>query len=115
MFDLVPLARATVIENMEVGVMVLDLQDRILDINPVLINIIGLPIEQITSRYIQDVCNHIPELLDLFYNESISRTEFSIVKPDRHEIYEALLSVLKDSNGNEIGRIVVVYDITERS
>lgn len=114
MFDLVPLARATVIENMEVGVMVLDLQDRILDINPVLINIIGLPIEQITSRYIQDVCNHIPELLDLFYNESISRTEFSIVKPDRHEIYEALLSVLKDSNGNEIGRIVVVYDITEK-
>ena len=41
MFDLVPLARATVMEAMDTGVMVLDLQGRILDINPASERILG--------------------------------------------------------------------------
>ena len=45
MFDLVPLARATLIENMEAGVMVMDIKDRIIDVNPAFADILGLPIE----------------------------------------------------------------------
>ncbi|NLO10492.1 MAG: PAS domain S-box protein [Clostridiales bacterium] len=114
MFDLVPLARATVIEDMDAGVMVLDLQDRILDINPAFVNIIGLPLKQITTKHIYEVSENIPELIELICDRTVSRIEFSVVKPEAKLIYEALLSILKDKNGDDIGRLVVIYDISEK-
>lgn len=114
MFDLVPLARATVIENMDAGVMVLDLQDRILDINPAFADAIGLPLEQITSKHVHVVCKNIPELMDSICDRTVSRIEFSVVKLERRLVYEAFLSMLKDKKGNDIGRLVGIYDITEK-
>ena len=114
MFDLVPLARATVIENMDAGVMVLDLQDRILDINPSFITLIGLPLEQIASKHIKNACGHIQELINAICDRTVSRIEFTINRAEGNVIYEALLSMLKDKEGNDIGRLVVIYDITER-
>ncbi|TAH73778.1 MAG: PAS domain S-box protein [Anaerolineaceae bacterium] len=114
MFDLVPLARATVIENMEAGVMVLDLQDRILDINPTCADIIGLPMGKITSKHIYEVCEFIPEFISAINDKTVSRVEFNIAAPNKQIVYEALLSMLKDKNGCNIGRLVVIYDITEK-
>lgn len=114
MFDLVPLARATVIENMEAGVMVLDLQDRILDINPAFADMLGLPIEQIGSLHIRNVESHIQELVKAIIDGSIPRTEFDINRPEGKVIYEALISKLNDRKGNEVGRLVVIHDITKK-
>lgn len=114
MFDLLPLARATVIENMDAGVMVLDLQDRILDINPAFIDIIGIPVEHITSKHIQVISEAIPDLKDAICERTVSRIEFSKVTQNKQVEYEALLSMLKDKNGYDIGRLVVIYDITEK-
>ena len=114
MFDLVPLARATLIENMEAGVMVMDMQDRIIDVNPAFADILGLPIEKVTTKNASDICAHFPKLLDAVLDRSVSREEFDIVKPDESVVYEALLSILKDKNGRDIGRLVVIYDITEK-
>ena len=114
MFDLVPLARATVLENMEAGVIVLDRQDRILDVNPAFADIIGLPIGKITSKYIYEVCEFIPELINAIRDNAVSRIEFSIAMLSEKIVYEALLSVIKDNKGNDIGRLVVIYDITEK-
>lgn len=113
MFDLVPLARATVIENMNGGVMVLDLQDRILDINPAFANIIEIPIGQIISRHINEVCKKSPELVNAICDRTISRIECSIATTKK-VLYEVLLSMLKDNKGYDIGRLVVIYDITEK-
>ena len=61
---MVPLARATLIENMEAGVMVMDMQDRIIDVNPAFADILGLPIEKVTTKNASDICAHFPKLLD---------------------------------------------------
>jgi len=43
LFDLAPMARHYLIENMDDGILVLDAKDRIVDINPMAENIIGAP------------------------------------------------------------------------
>lgn len=114
MFDLVPLARATVIETMEAGVMVLDLQDRVLDINPAFEKIVGLSSSQISTRRVDEVCCGIPELARACMDRSITHAEFLTNTKELPKIYEALLSPLTGTKGIIIGRLVITYEITEK-
>jgi PAS domain S-box-containing protein len=112
-FDLVPIARAKVIETMDAGVMVFDLQDRILDINPAFAKIIGLNASLISTKRITEVCGNIPELKKVCLDRTITQTEFSI-HTNGLQVYEAFLSPLIDSQGAVIGRLAVIYEITEK-
>lgn len=114
MFELVPLARATVIENMNAGVMVLDLQDRILDINPAFIAITGISKDDMASKHIDEIKGEIPKLWDAICDRTVSSIEFSKDTQNGTVEYEALLSMLKDQKGYDIGRLVLIYDITEK-
>ena len=114
LFDLVPLARATVIETMDAGVMVIDLQDRVLDINPAFKKIVRLTTSQIYAGRVEEVCDKIPELALACIDRSITHTEFSVKTDDFFKVYEVLLSPLTDSKGSPIGRLVVTYEITEK-
>lgn len=114
MFDLVPLARAAVIEAMEEGFMVIDLQDRILDINPALKKIIGFSGPTSTDLKVEDIIHDIPELADLFQDKNKTYAEFTLpINKDTH-IYEILISPLMDQKDKYIGRLAVVHDITEK-
>lgn len=114
MFDLVPLARATVMETMDAGVMVLDLQDRILDINPAFEKIIGLSASQISARRVDEACSGIPELVKACMDRAVTHTEFFTKEKELSKIYEVLLSPLTDTKGVLLGRLAVTYEITEK-
>lgn len=114
MFDLVPLARATVIETMDAGVLVLDLQNRILDINPALEQMTGISAKLANGRSVTDVFNTIPEFPNACMNRSVTYTEFQIAKLNNSKTYEAILSPLTDSKGSLLGRLAMVYEITEK-
>jgi PAS domain S-box-containing protein len=114
LFDVIPIAWATVIKTMDAGVMVLDIQNRILDINPAFEKIAGVSVSQATAKPAEEVCSKIPELVRICMNKNNAYTEFSINK-DAFKIYEALLSPLTDDDkGVLIGKLVVVYEITEK-
>ncbi len=114
LFDVIPVARATVIENMNAGVMVLDLQDRVLDINPAFKKIVDYTIPKTSARTVEEVCRKIPELLKSCTDRSITHSEFIIKKECEPKIYEVFFSPLTDHKGILIGRLVVTYDITEK-
>jgi PAS domain S-box-containing protein len=114
MFDLVPLARARVFENMDNGVMVLDLQNRVLDMNTAFEKIIGLPSSQIAAQNAEDVCCRIPELSKACGDRNVMHTEFSVELNGSCRIYEAMLSLLTSGKGEIVGRLVVIYEISEK-
>lgn len=114
LFDLVPLARTTVIETMEAGILVLDLQDRILDINPAFEKIIGFNGSQIFTKTVVEVCGKIPELARACIDRSITHKGFSIILDGFPKFYEVMFSPLTDDKGTLIGRLAVIYDITEK-
>lgn len=114
MFDLVPLARAHVIEGMEAGFIVLDIQDRIMDLNPAILKLCGLSSDNILHKSIDEIDISIPELVRACKNRSITQAEFSIREDQENRYYEILITPLKDNKSIFIGRMAVIYDITEK-
>jgi PAS domain S-box-containing protein len=113
MFALVPLAWETVIKTMDAGVVIMDQQDRILDINPAFKKMISLPDSELALGYIDKVCKNIPEFSLACKNRTISHTEFNIQTSSGIKVFELLLSTLKE-DGDEIGRVAVIYEITAK-
>lgn len=114
LFDVVPVARAAVIENMDAGVMVLDLLDRVLDINPALRRIVNYSVPKAPAGGIEEVCARIPELVKACTDRSITHSEFTMDNDGVIKVYEAFLSPLTDHKGILIGRLAVIYDITQK-
>jgi PAS domain S-box-containing protein len=114
LFDAVPIAWAAVVRNMDSGVMVLDMFNRILDINPAFEKIIGRKANEINAKQAGEVCGDIPALSDACADTSVTRIEFSINTKEITRIYEASFSFIFGKNGEAVGRIVIANDITEK-
>ncbi|WP_434510690.1 histidine kinase N-terminal 7TM domain-containing protein [Desulfitobacterium sp. AusDCA] len=115
LFDIIPIARATVIETMDAGIMILDLQNRVLDINPAFEKIIAMSVSAASTRQVQEICRKVPELLKICSDENIHRSQFSIYSNGLSRIYEVLLSPLTDNQDVLIGKLVITHDITEKA
>lgn len=114
MLDVIPVARATVIETMDAGVMVLDERNRVLDTNPAFEKTIGLNASAVLGRPVEQVCGKIPEIIHACADKSISHSEFTVGVEEVPRTFEMLLSPLNDNSGALIGRLIVIHDITER-
>ncbi|MGI6451538.1 MAG: histidine kinase N-terminal 7TM domain-containing protein [Desulfitobacteriia bacterium] len=114
LLDLLPVARTKVFETMKTGVMVLDIQDRVLDMNPAVERIVGLRISRVVGWAVTAVCAEIPEILRVCSDSSRSRGEFSLTTNGVAKIYEVQLSPLNDRKGVMIGKLLVIHDITEK-
>jgi PAS domain S-box-containing protein len=114
LFDVVPVARAKIFEAMDSGLMVLDLQDRILDINPALKKILGKTDAEVISCRVEEACSCIPQLANACRDQSRAQSEFSLTANGYLQIFEILISPLIDRRGIEIGRLIVVNEITRR-
>ena len=114
LFDVIPLAWATVIKNMDAGVMVLDLHNRILDVNLAFEKIIGKKVSTASTKEVSEVCGEIPQLAVACKNRNINHAEFSIKVNGHSHTFEVLLSPITDDKGVLLGRLAVTYDITQR-
>ena len=114
LFDIVPVARNAIIDSMSEGVLVLDLQDCVVDVNPAAQNIIG----RLPSRILgQPVAELLADRLDLSeYCRDLdeSRTEISLGSGRALRNYDLRISPLYEQHGHLIGRLVIFHDITER-
>ncbi|MBN3885534.1 MAG: histidine kinase N-terminal 7TM domain-containing protein [Nostoc sp.] len=112
MFDLVPVARDTLIENMSDGVMVLDAKNRIIDFNPALKHLIGVKKQHIGQPAAQVLAKW-PEIIRLYHTHESVKTEIFIdsVTPCYVEL---LITSLHNRRKQLTGRLLVLRDITQR-
>lgn len=111
--DIVPVARATVIDGMSDGVMVLDPQNRILDINPLVQYLIGSPAPNLIGKPVQEVW---PDWLNQAEPRNGIQTgkEITLNLGDEQRTYDIRNSPLTDRQGHLVSRVVVLRDITDR-
>ncbi|MBD2386457.1 histidine kinase N-terminal 7TM domain-containing diguanylate cyclase [Cylindrospermum sp. FACHB-282] len=112
MFDLVPIARDILIERMSDGVLVLDVKNRIIDINPAakhLIGVKGRPFGQSATQ----VLSKWQEILGLYHADESVKTEIFIdsVIP---RYLELQITPLRDYRQQLTGRLLILRDITQR-
>ncbi len=114
LFDIVPVARWAVVESMSASTIILDMQNRIIDLNPAAEEIIGQSAAQTLGQPIDRVLTSIPDLIEQYQDVSDARTEIPIDHGKKPSVYEMHISPLHDQRGQAKGRIIILYDITER-
>jgi diguanylate cyclase (GGDEF)-like protein/PAS domain S-box-containing protein len=111
--DLIPVARSHLIENMGDGILVLDAQNRIVDINPAMENFIENKAFSYIGKNAPEVFQNWIEKIDFLLDEMEARTELRALK-DPSRYLELRVTPLYDKNQLLNGRLMVFHDITER-
>jgi diguanylate cyclase (GGDEF)-like protein/PAS domain S-box-containing protein len=113
LFDLVPIARHTVLEHIPEMVFVIDAQDRVLDANSVAQKMLGKSLDQIVGGEVIEVFREWPQLLNRFLTEHEAHEEIQI-PGDPPRTLEIIVSALYNRFKQLEGRVIVAHDITER-
>lgn len=111
--DPIPLARSVVIEQMTDGMLVLDLQGHLVDINPAATGIFDRPAADLIGQAVVDIMppDSCIEMLNgkLECTKSEVRLDFS----DDARYYSLALTHLLDGRGDALGHLLLMHDTTE--
>ncbi len=112
LFDLIPIARHRVLENIPEMIFVVDAHDRVLDANSAAQKALGKTAEEIIGRDPLEVFQAWPELLNRFLTNDEIHAEIQI-PGDPPQVFEVDISPLYSQFHQLEGRVIVAHDITE--
>ena len=113
LLDIVPIARETTIENMRDGIIVIDLRDRIIDINPAGERIIQATLNEVLGQTTEKV---LPDLTDWILSSKAGETPVKIIHRGRgsnKKIYVLNQFPISDTQGSLLGHTIIFHDNTE--
>jgi len=112
--DLVPVARNTVVENMLDGVLVVDAENRVMDMNPAAERIVGARRSEVIGKPARQVLASWPDLVERLqaFTEDPVESTFTSKKDGR--IYGLSISPLRDAGTRLRGQLITFRDVTER-
>lgn len=114
LFDLRPVARDAVVDGMSDAMLVLDLQDRVVDLNPAARDIIGLPGDAVIGQSAAQVLHPWQALVERFREAWGLQTDIVLDRAGARRHYDLRISPLADRQGRLTGRLIVLRDITAR-
>lgn len=113
LLNLVPIARHTVVDGMADGVIVLDLQGRIVDLNLAAEGIFRRPAAELIGRPVQQVVVRRRDLIERYGGALQARDEIVLGEGEEQRVYDLRISPLSDRRGCPVGRVVVLREITQ--
>ncbi len=114
LFDLAPVARATVIDGMDDGVIVLDAQQRVVDVNAAARQLVGEPLHNVIGRPAAEVFQRWPDLIELCQAATLTQTEITLEHEGLPQFFDLRISPLSDRRHRPIGRVITLRDVTAR-
>lgn len=111
-FDLIPIARHTVLEHIPEMVFVVDAHDIVVDANTIAQKMLGKSMDEIIGKDPLEVFRDWPELLNRFLTANETRDEIQI-PGDPPRALEVMVTALYNSENQLEGRVIVAHDITE--
>ncbi|MGB3905022.1 MAG: histidine kinase N-terminal 7TM domain-containing protein, partial [Anaerolineae bacterium] len=109
-----PVAREAIIERMGDGVLVLDEEDRVVDLNPVAERLLSCTLAEVIGQPVAKVWPKWPDQLLEAADPTHVGTELVLGTGDLERIYDMRISDLVDWRGHMSSRVAVLRDITER-
>ncbi|MFW6306893.1 MAG: histidine kinase N-terminal 7TM domain-containing protein [Bacillota bacterium] len=111
LFDLVPVARETVIEEMESGIIVIDRMKRIVDINSAARKMFGLEERISAGEILKNLSVELDECISSD-RDLLSKETFEINRDDQMYYYELKTSPIRDYQGGISSWILIIDDIS---
>jgi PAS domain S-box-containing protein len=112
LFDLAPIARDQILEHLIDGLLVLDVNNRVADINPKAREWLKIDAGRVIGRPISDFA-YAMELVSQFRNVESAQVEIQLRQSSVSDI-ELRIAPLVDENGKLAGRLFIARDISER-
>ncbi len=108
----IPLARQAVINQMPIGMLVLDHQLKIVSLNPVAEKMLQISSQKVKNKYIGDVLDAYPQ--NLMGESDIRQLELYLETgmKERHFLLDILW--LKDWRDDHVGQLLLLTDVTEQ-
>ena len=110
--NLAPVARDLVVEKMPDGMIVLDAQGNIVDINPAVQRALGVSASQAIGRRAKDLFSAWPSLVERYANMLEAQDEIDFGEGEDRIWYELRMSPFVDSRDRLLGRVVTIRNIT---
>jgi PAS domain S-box-containing protein len=114
LFDLVPVARDALIENMSDAVIVVDARSRIVDVNPAARDLIGSQHEPLIGQPAAQVFSHQSDLISVYQDTLQTHTELFLGKNEAQRLFDLRISPIYDRRANLTARLIVLRDISDR-
>jgi len=111
--DVTPIARNTVLEEMTSGVLVLDRDDQVVDINRTQRRMFGVETENVIGQPIETVLADLPDLYDYFESTREDTDTIAVDTDTGTYHYRVRVSPLRDGHGRLLGRVFLTDDVTE--
>lgn len=109
-----PVAREAIIERMGDGVLVLDEEDRVVDLNPVAERLLSCTLAEVIGQPAAKVWPRWPDRLLEATDPTQVGAELVLGTGDLERVYDIRISDLVDWRGHVSSRVAVLRDITER-
>ena len=114
LLTLAPIARHRVVDQMADGMMVVDMQGRVIDLNPAVHAGLRVPASQAIGMPIGQVLIGWQDLLERYRDVQSARDEISVPYDGSAFHFELQISPLTDWRDQLVGRLVIWRDITSR-
>ncbi len=111
-FDPISKARQTVIEQLQAGMLVLDLEGRVISLNPAAERILNAPVRQVKGKRIKELLPAYPD--QHLADSGETGIELGFGEGTGLRYYMLTNSLLKDFRGLEVGRLLLLHDVTEQ-
>jgi len=112
LLDILPVAKAEVFRGMDDAILVFDESNTIIDFNAAAKAILGTEVSEDNIKQTMQVFDKYPALRSIL--KDMRRSEVPIRVDDQKRIYDIRVSNLLERNGDTIGRIMALRDITAR-
>ena len=111
LFSIVPIARNFIFESMQEGIVVVDSNNILIDMNPVAKTILGIKDKEVVGKLICEVLAAHPQIVSFLCEVSIDQSEI-VIESDQRYFVEIKFTPLYDKKSNHIGHLIVMRDIT---
>jgi PAS domain S-box-containing protein len=109
-FDPMPLARRAAVDQAHAGMLVLDHEGNVASINPAAERILGVHARQVKGKPAWEL---LPDhSMKALLGHGAAETELSFEETEARRYYGMTVSMLRDFRGLEVGRLVMMYDVT---
>lgn len=114
LFDIKPIAHAAVLAGMADGLMILDNQDRIVEVNPSAQAILDLSLGELVGKQMEQVIANLLPLGERSHQTREKTIEIKLTSSKEDRIYELSDSPFYEKQGTFGGRIIFLHDVTDR-
>lgn len=114
LFDVVPMARGIVVESLPEAVVVLDIENRVIDLNHATEKLLNTTKDATIGNHIIQVFQQINEVTQRFIDVNQALVEMPLEINGEKKIVELEIAPINDDKGVITGRVIILRDVTEQ-